>query len=228
MPFNRPDFSEYVGHFTKDAAPFVSSSIPAESPTITEKSAYNRLISILQTQRILATPMPWTKRQAVAFTECPWGSLIDHSNKYSPFGIGFAKAQIFAAGGGPALYLRPDLTEKQQSEFQHKDFPDRKGFHPHLWAFVTPFVPQYAPQSFLDDHWAGKSIVDYTHEREWRVPHDFTFRLDQIKFVVVESYDDMARFPREVKDKIGRDRFLILDVYKQIERLWPVHIIGGP
>jgi hypothetical protein len=147
---SRPDFSDYVGHFCKAAAPFVLDSVPTDSPTVTASSAFDRLISILTMQRILATPMPWTKRHAVAFTECPWGSLVDHSNKYSPFGVGFSKSHIFAAGGGPALYLRPDLTEKQQNEFQHKGYPDRKGFHSHLWAFVTPFVPSYAPQSFLE------------------------------------------------------------------------------
>jgi hypothetical protein len=76
MPFSRPDFSEYVGHFCKTAAPFVSDGIPADSPTVTASSAFDRLISILTMQRIIATPMPWTNRDAVAFTECPWGSLV--------------------------------------------------------------------------------------------------------------------------------------------------------
>jgi hypothetical protein len=227
MPYARPDFSEYVGHFTKDAVPIVADDIdPANAAAVTQP-AFDRLVNILRMGRILATAMPWTGRRAVALTECPWGSLIDHSNKYLPFGIGFAKARIFAAGGGPALYLRPDLTEKQQREYRHNDDAERKGFHPHIWAFVTPFVPAYAPQGFLDDHWHNKPIVDYSHEREWRVPHDFTFHFDQVEFIVVETYDDMARFPRDLKDQIGRDKFLILDVYRPIERLWPVHLIGG-
>jgi hypothetical protein len=224
MPYSRPDFSDYVGHFTKSTPPIVQDDSTA---TITG-SAFDRLVSILSAGRIRATPMPWTNRRAVAFTECPWGSLVDHANRYSPFGIGFSKGRIFAAGGGPALYLRPDLIRKQQDEYRHNDDATRKGFHSHVWAFVTPFVPRYAPQSFIDDSWSGKPTVDYSHEREWRVPHDFTFQLEQVEFIVVETYEDMARFPRELKDQIGRDRFLILDVYRQIERLWPVHIIGGP
>ncbi len=222
MPYSRPDSSDYVGHFTKDAAPIADD----ESIAKITGTSFERLISILSTGQILATPMPWTNRRAVAFTECPWGSLIDHANKYSPFGIGFAKGRVFAAGGGPAVYLRPDLIEKQQ-KYRQKDETDRKGFHSHLWAFVTPFVPKYAPQSFFDVHWKDKPVVDYTHEREWRIPHDFTFQLDQVEFIVVETYEDVARFPRQLKDQIGRDKFLILDVYRQIERLWPVHIIGG-
>jgi hypothetical protein len=122
--------------------------------------------------------------------------------------------------------LRPDLIEKQQNYVQQGD-STRKEFHSHLWAFVTPFAPRYAPQSFFNDHWKDKAIVDYSHEREWRVPHDFKFRPDQVEFIVVETCEDVARLPKKLKDKIGRDKFLILDVYRQIERLWPVHIISG-
>jgi Putative abortive phage resistance protein AbiGi, antitoxin len=145
----RPDFSNYVAHFTKDAPPIVEGA----SATPIVGNAFERLINILTTRTIVATPMPWTKRAAVAFTECPWGSLLDHSRRYSPFGIGFSKGRIFAAGGNPAIYLRPDLTEKQQQEYRHKDNPDQRGFHPHLWAFVTPFVPEYAAQTFFDNYW---------------------------------------------------------------------------
>jgi hypothetical protein len=35
----------------------------------------------------------------------------------------------------------------------------------------------------------------------------------------------MARFPRDLKDAIGRERFIIMDIYENIERLWPVHRI---
>ena len=33
----------------------------------------------------------------------------------------------------------------------------------------------------------------------------------------------MAQFPKEFKDAIGRDKFILVDDYKNIERLWPVH-----
>ena len=36
----------------------------------------------------------------------------------------------------------------------------------------------------------------------------------------------MAQFPKELKDEIGRDKFLLLDNYKMIEKLWPVHNLG--
>ena len=86
--------------------------------------------------------------------------------------------------------------------------------------------PPYAPGPFLSGHWKNKKPVDYSHEREWRVPHDFTFKPDQVEFVVVQSYEHMASLPKEIKDAIGRDKFLMLDVYRQIERLWPTHVMA--
>lgn len=217
----RPDFSKYVVHFTKDAPPLGAERNPDDEniKSITG-TAYDRLVSILTDGRIRATPMPWTNKPAVAFTECPFWSLLDHASRYSPFGVGFTKAHLFASGGGPAIYLRPDLHEKQD-EFLHKDKAQRHGFHPHVYAFVTPFAPAYAPQA-MKDAW-GKGVVDYTHEREWRVPHDFDFRLDEVQFVIVESYEDLAKFPKKLKDEIGRDNFVIMHIYHQIERFWPTH-----
>jgi hypothetical protein len=222
---NRPDFSEYVAHFTKDSEPFGKKQHPDDPALKAVKgTAKDKLLSILGSGKIFSTPMPWTGRKAVAFTECPWWSLFDHAKRYSSYGLGFKKARLFAAGGGPAIYLRPDLHEKQ-SEFVHKDNPDWKGLHNHLYAFVTPFAPPYAPEEVRKKSLGGKA-VDYSHEREWRVPHDFTFELKQVEFVIVRNYDDVAKFPKPLKDAIGRDNFIMMDVHKQIKRLWPTHLLG--
>jgi len=218
---NRPDFSDFVAHFTKDSSPPVEQGGSAgDLPQSISGSAYDRLVSILQSKRIIATTMPWTNRKAVAFTECPFWSLIDHAQRYSSYGLGFTKAHLFAAGGGPAIYLRPDLYKKQ-GNYVHEGRPDWRGFHPDLYAFVTPFVPAYAPD-WVKQEW-DRPLADYTHEREWRVPHDFTFDQSEVQFVIVKSYEDMARLPKELKDGIGRDNFVIMDMYRQIESLWPTH-----
>ncbi len=220
----RPDFSDYVAHFTKDSPPFGSKEHPDDKSVKAAKGdSCQRLISILNSKKILATPMPWTNRQAVAFTECPWGSLLDHAKQYSPYGLGFKKAHLFAAGGGPAIYLRPHLHENQM-DFRSESKPEWRGFHPELYAFVTPFCPPYAPKPYRDKHW-NKGPVDYSHEREWRVPHDFTFGWPQVEFVIVPDYQAVAKFPKPLKDEIGREKFIILEVYSQIEKLWPVHLL---
>ncbi len=220
----RPDFSEYVAHFTKNAPPFgLKENAEDGSIKAVKGNATERLVSILTSKKIFATPMPWTNRPAVAFTECPWGSLLDHTKQYSPYGVGFTKAHLFAAGGGPAIYLRPHLHENQK-DFRSESTPEWRGLHPELYAFVTPFCPAYAPKQYKEKHWKKKP-VDYSHEREWRVPHEFSFQLSQVQFIVVPDYEAVAAFPKPLKDAIGREKFIILEVYSQIEKLWPVHLL---
>jgi len=207
----RADFSFYLAHFTSNKEPVGHENKTNPTNKYIGMSAYDRLVSILEQECILDSCLPWTgKRQAVCFTECPWSSLIEHSKAYSPFGIGFNKALVFGAGGGPAYYVRYDLWEQQIWEDNIK-------------TFVTPFWPSYRPKKLKKS--VDFKTVDYSHEREWRVPHEFRFKLEQVEFVVVNTYKDMAQFPRNLKDRIGREKFLIMDVYKNIEKLWPVHRI---
>lgn len=208
---NRPDLSNYLAHFTSERGPV---SIKKDNPTIDltkGKSAYEKLISILESKEIFASTLPWTNRNAVCFTECPWSSLIDHSQIYSAYGIGFSKSFIFATGGGPAFYVRKDLWDKQQ-------------WAPHIKTFVTPFWPEYRTSAQRKE--INFKTVDYSHEREWRVPHNLKFEYSDIEFIVVKRYEDMAKFPSALKNAIGRDKFIILEVYTNIERLWPVHNLG--
>lgn len=194
MSDNRPDVSNYLAHFTKGKPGRLALSILQE---------------ILESKKLIASPLPWTNRPAVCFTECPWSSLLAHSKHYSPYGVGFAKPRIFAAGGAPAYYVRADHYEKQQ-------------WDQHLHTFVTPFWPAYRPKTLKTNALGGKTI-DYAHEREWRVPHDFSFELDQVEFVILRTYKDMAQFPQHLKDSIGRDKFILMENYETVERLWPVH-----
>lgn len=187
--------SRYLAHFTSG------------------NNACDALISILRDRTIRAGELPWTGRPAVCFTECPWASLIGHAQRYSPYGLGFGKQHVFAAGGGPAYYVRAD-------HFQEQRWADN------VYPFVTPFWPGYRPERLRTNEYLRGQTVDYSHEREWRVPHDFTFDPARLEFVVVDTYEDMARFPRELKDEIGRDKFILMDVYKKIEQLWPTHVIG--
>ncbi|MCA9229106.1 MAG: hypothetical protein KDA57_00530 [Planctomycetales bacterium] len=194
MADNRPDLSNYLAHFTKGRP---------------GKPALRILEEILSSKRLLASNLPWTNLPAVCFTECPWTSLLAHSKQYSPFGIGFAKPRVFAAGGGPAYYVRADHYKKQN-------------WKKHVHTFVTPFWPKYRPASLKTDALGGKTI-DYSHEREWRVPHDFVFEYSHVEFVILNSYDDMAKFSKDLKDQIGREKFILMENYKTIEQLWPVH-----
>jgi hypothetical protein len=216
---NRPDFSMHLVHFTKDTPPICATKHAAHVEAIVPLTARQRLFEILEGGVVKATPMPWTDQPALCFTECTWPSLLAHSQRYSPYGLGFRKELIFAAGGGPAFYISPHLLERQK---QHVGV-GKAAFDPEILAFLTPFAPFYAPQSYKDQHWSGRKPVDFSHEREWRIAHDLSFSLDRVSFVIVETYEDMAQAPKELKDAIGRDKWLIMANYRKIEELWPTH-----
>ena len=70
---NRPDISQFLAHFTSNKFPK-----GFKDPDSPEK----RLISILEGRKIIASQMPWIgKHNAVCFTECPWASLITHTQQ---------------------------------------------------------------------------------------------------------------------------------------------------
>ncbi len=209
----RPDFSEYVVHFTKNRTPHCvqheNPSTPQRVKEMANETALDRLISILNERVIYATPMPWTRRAAVCFTECVWGSLLDHATEYSSYGIAFAKSFLFQDGGGPAFYMRQDLYHQQEKNL---------GWHDDVWAFITPFVPEYASQEHRDEYWR-RSPLDYTREREWRVAHDLHFGSTDVAFVIVASHGDAAQIPTS----IPRDSILLMDNYRRVNQLYPWH-----
>jgi hypothetical protein len=217
-----PDFSDYVAHFTKDGPLLAGNEATATQKSVEGLSALDRITVILTSRKILATPMAWTGADAVALTECPWGSLLRHAEAYSPYGIGFSKPHLFAAGGGPAFYIRPHQMNAQHEYYRQATGQKHRGFDRSVFPFLTPFAPGYMPLKYRQKHWVGKNVVDYSHEREWRVPHDFTFDYDEVEFVVLERYEDLAQMDKQLKDAIGREKFLLMDVYHQIHDRWPL------
>lgn len=209
----KPDYSNYLVHFTSDSVCVNNSN--CLSDYYKSMSAREKLISILETKTIYKSTMPWTNTEAVCFTECPWSSFVEHSKNYSSYGIGFTKKFIFGKHGAPAIYMRVDtfINEKE------------KGFTniPEVVKFlVTPFQPIYTPSRMKR---LRTNPVDYTHEREWRIPNNLRFDYKDVMFIVIKSNEDFISFPKELRQLIGDEKFLILDNYKTIEHLWPIHIL---
>lgn len=209
----RPDFSEYVAHFTKEASPWAGGreDAPAVVAEIAPLSALDRLLKILRDRRIHATPMPYTGKPAVAFTECVWASLLAHADTYSPYGIGFTKDYLFRHGGGPVFYMRQDIYNAQR---------EQQGFHDDLWPFITPFVPDYASQEHIAEYW-NRPTIDYTQEREWRVPRDLEFDYGDVAFVVVDNNADGDAVAAVPPDNALRGKIVLRDNYNRITTLWP-------
>lgn len=207
---NRPDFSNYLAHFTTSGEPNVTDVEQNVGLQWKNMTAYEKLISILRGKTINATMMPWTHASAICFTECPWSSLLAHTQTYSPYGIGFHKAFIYSRHGGPVYYIRPDHFKQQI----------KKGVDKYVWPLLTPFSPSYRPKHMKGSYFP---TVDFSQEREWRVPHDLPFEYDNIEFVILNDIQDFQNFPEDLKAQIGVDKFILMENYKNVERLWPVH-----
>ena len=194
MNVSQPDFSDFIVHFTKVAPPYCASKHPEKVKDISLLGARDRLFAMLESGRLRATPMPWTNKPAVCFTECTWPSLLTHAKRYSPFGIGFKKSFLFERGGGPAIYLRQDLWQRQKAS---GDFDSR------LFAFITPFAPDYAPSEYLENEWQGREPCDYTYEREWRIPVDLQFTLADVALLLLTLMKTWQRRQRHSRMPSG-------------------------
>ncbi|MHB8524144.1 MAG: hypothetical protein ACYDH9_25770 [Limisphaerales bacterium] len=131
---------------------------------------YDVLRRILSEKRLLAINrfVRWRSR-CVCFSEAPLGAL-EHGlinstgfTRYSPFGLQFSKEWIFSLGGHPVIY-EPDHDFAQLPEILQ-------------WRHVRLEL--------------GASTVDFTWEREWRLPCE-ELRFSEQDVTVVLS-DDEAR-----------------------------------
>jgi hypothetical protein len=139
------------------------------------EDAYQTLKLILQQRRLLgSTRLVRGAIPCVCFSEAPLTSLehglINNAgfSRYSPFGLLFLKSFIFGRGGRPVIY-------QPEEEF---------GLLPEVlrWRHVR-FEP------------TDGSPIDFTWEREWRLPVDeFRFQFDEVEVVL--------------PDKAFRDRFI--------------------
>lgn len=144
-----------------------------------EVGALEILINILKEQRINGSDTESGfivgSRKAVCLQESPVYSLSENTyyeqklfkenktskRRYYPIGIAFSKPYIFNKGGRPVIY---DKTS------------EAKGYLPsnQWWRIVN--------YDLSNDN----NYIDWTHEREWRVPERLEFELEDIRIVVVK------------------------------------------
>lgn len=211
---SRPDYSEYVAHFTSWAEVEGNAEITAMDPL-------QRLTNILGDLQILGTKKWWSLGgPSAAFTECPWASLIDHATMYSAYGLGFTKARLWEAGGAPALYMR---SETLHAIKKHVEKKAGSSVYPAIAeALGTLYTPiQREPGWQMLGGGEVDKAVDYSPEREWRVPGDFAFAYTDIAFLIVERFSDVQRLPTAAVQAIGENSILSITNYRRIEQLWP-------
>jgi len=175
---NRSDISTYVTHLTKGNNVL---------------DAWDVLIKILKEKTLKAaaeTSYVIGDNKVVCFQDMPIYGVCQNAyheennrtelgNKlrYNPIGVLFEKTYIFKKGGRPVIY--------EQKNKAKSIFP------PEEWWRVVNF-----------DLYNENAIIDWTHEREWRVKDDFHFDLKEA-IIVVPSH---SNFKFE-EDRIGKEIF---------------------
>jgi len=201
-----PDYSPLVVHFTKDAEFVMGHLFKDDHPLVhfRNASAIERLLGILKSRTIHATPMPFLPRNAAAvcFTECIWKALTKFATRYSPYGVVFSKRLIYQKGGGPALYLRGNVLKTLWD-----------GIPESLEPFIQPFDPDAVLKPGVP--------LDWLHEREWRLPASLAFEYSDVEYVIVGSIDDATKVVKEVgAQHLPEDQVIPMEVYQTISEAW--------
>ena len=95
--------------------------------------------------------------------------------RYSPYGLRFDKRYIFRNGGRPVIYEDTRIA---------KSFLPKEEY----WRIVK-----------LDLE-SDENIIDWTHEREWRIKGDFHFELSEVE-ILLSDQSSLKKFNWYCKEK---------------------------
>jgi hypothetical protein len=186
----RSDFNHSLVHLTRERTVL----LPGSNKSEVQASAFEVLKEILTSATIRGSGNEGFvkgSRRAVCLSEIPLASLHQFAEpptaeraKYRFYGVVLSKRSIFEVGGRPVIYL-----------------PDRAG----------DWIPPKERGRHIRFE-AGQ--VDFTHEREWRVPGDLDLKRFLRFYVIVWS-------PKEANDL----RKLDTPLGRQIQSILPMHDI---
>ena len=151
-----------------------------------ELNAFGVLMKILKEQKLVASGNQIVNgkqrgficgnQPVVCFQDVPLFSLSEnilleqqiHSEnpsstiRYTPFGLRFDKRYIYKNGGRPVIYESTDIAKK----------------------FLPPEEYWRIVKLGLEN---DENIIDWTHEREWRIKGDFTFELNEVEILLSDQ-----------------------------------------
>jgi hypothetical protein len=180
----RSDMSSQIVHLTREGE---LEGIPFD--------VFDVLMKILKDCRLIGSSTSsgfiCGDRTAVCFQDVPLASLCQNvyyeqkyqdlnssaKLRYRAIGLMFPKAYVYQKGGRPVVY---DKTA------------DAKNYLPRTeWWRIVNFDLN------------TDNIIDWTHEREWRLPGDFDFELAQVTVLLVNesSYRTFVQKCRSYEDK---------------------------
>ena len=164
----RSDLSGYVYHLTK-------AELDSNGKTVMD--ALDRLIKIITERKLIGSSTQsgfiTGNRKAVCFQDAPIQGIVQnvlHENsfrkelggkvRYTYLGLAFPKSYIFQQSDRPVFYEEKEKAKKILPRDEH-------------WRIVD--------FSLLDK----ENIIDWTHEREWRLPADeFHFDLSKANILL--------------------------------------------
>ncbi|WP_338709104.1 DUF2971 domain-containing protein [Paenibacillus amylolyticus] len=187
--YNRSDLSDYLTHLTKP---------------IGQLSSVDVLIKILNEGCINGSTDSGFiigESPAVCFQDAPLYSVVQNiyhevqnfdslgrKKRYTANGLSFPKRDVFLRGGRPCIYEKKSVAKEM--------------LLPSEWWRIVPF----------DLTWT-KEIIDWSHEREWRVKGNFKFDLSET--TVVLSHNSY----REFVSKVGHEYLQTLGGIVVLSRL---------
>lgn len=156
---NRTDITSRITHLTKGKD---------------DDEAFDNLCKILIDKKIIAgLGYICGTKKVTCFQEAPLLSIAENlrfekylrenegTNKirYSAFGLRIHKSDIYKEGGRPVIYGKSDELKTLLPKDE--------------WWRIVDF-----------DLSNSNDVTDWTHEREWRVPGDFSLRYERIEIIV--------------------------------------------
>lgn len=158
---NRNDISSRLTHLTKGETP---------------EEAFTTLLKILEEKKVIGstteTGFIIGSKPAVCLQEAPLNAIAENlmyekklreenngKVRYNAFGLRFNKAWIYKRGGRPVIYEEKDLMKELLPGTEH-------------WRIVNYDLSN------------KKNMIDWTHEREWRVPDNIDFEYKDIEVLV--------------------------------------------
>ena len=136
----------------------------------TDQKAFEKLWKIITEKKLIGSGNSGYvvgNRRAVCFQEIPLYSIVENllfedsikeNKRYSWFGLRFNKIEMYYKGARPVLYGK---TEELRSILT----PDQ------YWRIVNLDLDK-------------NNIIDWSHEREWRILEDCVFEYNDIEVVV--------------------------------------------
>lgn len=178
---NRSDMTMYLTHLTKGSG---------------ELNSVDVIIKILNDRKLIGS----TKEQgyiigedrAVCFQDTPLYGVsqnVYHETvyrkdlgskvRYTPNGLCFTKPFVYSRGGRPCIYEKTDYA---------KTFINKSEW----WRVV--------PLNLTD----SSNIIDWAHEREWRVKGDLSFSYSHAT-VILGSHKEYAYFMKKISPEILKE-----------------------